>query len=46
MPFSRDLPNPGIEPISPGLQADSLLFELPEKLESESLEEFWGGWLG
>ena len=28
MPFSRDLPNPGIELRSPALQADSLLFEL------------------
>ena len=26
--FSRDLPNPGIEPPSPALQADSLLTEL------------------
>ena len=25
--FSRDLPNPGIEPRSPALQADSLPFE-------------------
>ena len=25
MPSSRDLPNPGIEPESPALQADSLL---------------------
>ena len=25
--FSRDLPNPGIEPGSPALQADSSLFE-------------------
>ena len=25
IPFSRDLPNPGIEPSSPALQADSLL---------------------
>ena len=27
MPSFRDLPNPGIEPRSPGLQADSLLTE-------------------
>ena len=27
MPFSRDLPNPGIESMSPALQTDSLLFE-------------------
>ena len=29
--FSRDLPNPGIEPMSPALQVDSLPAELPEK---------------
>ena len=29
--FSRDLYNPGIEPRSPALQADSLLSETPEK---------------
>ena len=28
-PPSEDLPNPGIEPVSPALQADSLLAELP-----------------
>jgi len=28
---SRDLPNPGIEPRSPTLQADSLLYESPGK---------------
>ena len=33
MPSSRDLPNPGIEPRSPALQADSLLSETPEKAE-------------
>ena len=26
-PFSRDLPNPGIEPRSPALQVDSLIAE-------------------
>ena len=31
--FSRDLPNPGIEPRSPALQADSLLSEPPGKPE-------------
>ena len=31
IPFSRDLPNPGIEPRSPALQADSLLTELQGK---------------
>ena len=31
MAFSRDLPNPGIEPRSPTLQADSLPIEPPGK---------------
>ena len=31
IPFSRDLPNPGIKPRSPSLQADSLPAELPGK---------------
>ena len=30
-PFSGDLPNPGIEPTSPALQADALLTELHRK---------------
>ena len=30
-PSSGDLPEPGIEPGSPALQTDSLLFELPRK---------------
>ena len=30
-PSPRDLPNPGIEPRSPALQVDSLLFEPPGK---------------
>ena len=30
-PFSGDLPNPGIEPRSPALQADSLAAEPPGK---------------
>ena len=30
-PSTRDLPNPGIEPRSPALQADSLPSELPGK---------------
>ena len=29
MPFSRDLPNPGIQPRSPALQEDSLPSEPP-----------------
>ena len=32
IPFSRDLPDPGIEPRSPALQADSLLSEPPGNL--------------
>ena len=31
VPFSRDLPNPGVEPRSPILQADFLLPESPGK---------------
>ena len=31
IPFSGDLPDPGIEPGSPALQADSLLPEPPGK---------------
>ena len=30
-PSPGDLPNPGTEPVSPALQANSLLTELPEK---------------
>ena len=30
-PSPEDLPNPGVEPASPTLQADSLLTELPGK---------------
>ena len=30
--FSRDLPDPGIKPVSPALQADSLPAEPPGKL--------------
>ena len=45
-PSPRDLPNPGIEPGSPVLQADSLPSELPEKpLESlikDDLQEVEG----
>ena len=33
MPPPVDLPNPGIEPESPALQADSLPAELPRKLQ-------------
>ena len=31
IPFSRDLPNPGINPGTPALQADSLPSEPPRK---------------
>ena len=32
-PFPGELPNPGIEPRSPALQADSLLSEPPGKVD-------------
>ena len=35
-PSLEDLPNPGIEPWSPALQADSLPFELQESPYTES----------
>ena len=35
-PFSEDLPNPGIEPGSPALQADSLPTEPPRKSPDEN----------
>ena len=35
IPFSRDLPNPGIEPRSPTLQADPLPAESPGKPPKE-----------
>ena len=35
LPSSRDLTDPGIEPESPALQADSLPFEKPRKLKLE-----------
>ena len=47
-PSSGDLPDPGMEPGSPALQADSLLFEPPEKphlflqLNSISLDGYTG----
>ena len=34
-PSPGDLPNPGIEPVSPALQADSLLTELKVKLDQQ-----------
>ena len=36
IPFSKDLPNPGIKPRSPALQADSLPSEPPGKLVDEA----------
>ena len=37
IPFSRgNLPDSGIEPVSPALQADSLPFEPPGKREKET----------
>ena len=44
--FSRDLPNPGIEPGSPALQTDALLSELlgtPRTLESRMNKVGWAG---
>ena len=37
--FSRDLPDPGIEPGSPALQADALPTELAGKLQSSNRED-------
>ena len=37
-PSAEYLPNPGIEPGSPALQADSLLFESLEKLNSINIQ--------
>ena len=41
-PFSRDLPDPGIEPGSPALHTDSLPFEPPGKLSVR--EPQWEAW--
>ena len=38
--FSRDLPDPGIEPRSPALQADALTSEPPGKPGLESSRQF------
>ena len=43
IPFSGDLPNPGIEPGSPALQANSLLSESPGMGEELSLGQKIGG---
>ena len=46
-PFSRDLPNPGIEPGSPALQADSLPTELSgSKLQTNSVLLAYTAFLG
>ena len=37
IPFSGDLPDPGIEHRSPALQADSLPSELPGKIQYQHL---------
>ena len=42
-PSPGDLPNPGIKPRSPALQADSLPFESPGKPWIH-LVKFWAGW--
>ena len=41
--FSRDLPDPGIEPGSPALQADTLLSEPPGKpsVQAYFFHSFW-----
>ena len=38
IPFSGDLPDPGIEPRSPALQADALLSEPPGKPSKGGVE--------
>ena len=51
IPFPRDLPDPGIEPGSPALQADSLLTEPPGSLVGVypcfcwTFAQEWNGWL-
>ena len=42
IPFSRDLPDPGVEPGSPALHTDSLPFEPPGKLSVR--EPQWEAW--
>ena len=39
MPSPADLPDPGIEPVSPALQADSL----PTEISGKPLQEYWSG---
>ena len=48
VPFSRDLPNPGIEPKSPVLQVDSLLAEPPGKPCKVQVSSYrgWEGGVG
>ena len=45
MPSPEALPDPGIEPGSPALQADSLLSEPPGKLSSSSMWSLKEGFL-
>ena len=40
-PSPGDLPDPGIEPVSPALQADSLPPEPPEKCRANSLRGYF-----
>ena len=44
IPFSRDLPNPGIEPGFPALQMDSLPFEQPGKPPNYDATGYFSGW--
>ena len=39
VPFSRDLPNPGIKPRSPALQVDSLPAEPPVKPKNKRVSQ-------
>ena len=41
IPFSWDLPNPGLKPGSPTLQADSLLSEPPGKPQTWGIAIYW-----
>ena len=43
-PSSGDLPDPGIEPGAPTLQADSLLSEQPGKINGHSVLELHEQW--
>ena len=43
IPSPGDLPDPGIEPESPALQADSLPAKPQEKLKNTGVQEYWSG---